>query len=216
MNEYLNQLFSNLDTWRHFPAYQLERRADIFFSVYLLEYLKSERGYDVQSIIPEFPIRVGTIDPKNEDLNRSFKVDYLVKVRQPNSVLFIELKTDKKSIEKKQDGYLQDAKNKKMPLLLEGLRSIYRATNARDKYRHLLKELEDATLIKNVCDCEFDVVRKNTPITVLRLQPTGNAKNIITFKQFADFVGTKEDELSRRFSKSLKEWATTKAGARSS
>jgi hypothetical protein len=29
----LDRVFENLDRWRHLPAYQMERRADIFFSV---------------------------------------------------------------------------------------------------------------------------------------------------------------------------------------
>ena len=33
------QLFDRLDEWRDFPNYQLERRADIFFSLYLVEAL---------------------------------------------------------------------------------------------------------------------------------------------------------------------------------
>lgn len=37
--KYINDLFDNLDTWRHLPAYQLERCADIFFSLYLPDLL---------------------------------------------------------------------------------------------------------------------------------------------------------------------------------
>ncbi len=54
--------FDNLDQWRHLPNYQLERRADIFFSLYLKEVI--EEKYHVKlhnQIIPEFPVRVGTI-----------------------------------------------------------------------------------------------------------------------------------------------------------
>ena len=39
----INQLFNNLDTWRHLPNYQLERRADIFFSLYLAEVLQAQK-----------------------------------------------------------------------------------------------------------------------------------------------------------------------------
>ncbi len=31
----LDIIFRHLDHWRHLPSYQLERRADVFFSVYL-------------------------------------------------------------------------------------------------------------------------------------------------------------------------------------
>jgi len=31
----IDELFDKLDEWRSLPAYQLERRADIFFAIYL-------------------------------------------------------------------------------------------------------------------------------------------------------------------------------------
>jgi hypothetical protein len=37
--EPLNQMFEMLDRWRHLPAYQLERRADILFAIYLPGFL---------------------------------------------------------------------------------------------------------------------------------------------------------------------------------
>lgn len=33
-------VFNLLDCWRHLPAYQLERRADIIFALFLLEVLQ--------------------------------------------------------------------------------------------------------------------------------------------------------------------------------
>jgi hypothetical protein len=44
MSEPIQQLFENLDSWRHLPAYQLERRADVFFSVYLHPMLAERFG----------------------------------------------------------------------------------------------------------------------------------------------------------------------------
>lgn len=98
----INELFDNMDKWRHFPSYQLERRADIFFSLYLSSLLENRLGVEIDSIIPEFPIRIGTIDPKTET-NQSFKVDYLAKVKKENRIIFVELKTDARSRRTKQD-----------------------------------------------------------------------------------------------------------------
>ncbi len=39
--KHLNELFDNMDSWRHLPAYQFERRADIFFSIYLPDLFRS-------------------------------------------------------------------------------------------------------------------------------------------------------------------------------
>ncbi len=213
MSDPINQLFANLDSWRHYPSYQLERRADVFFSIYLPGFLKEKRGYDVQIIIPEFPIRVGTIHPK-ADINKSFKIDYLVKVNNPSRVLFIELKTDNSSRRPKQDWYLNEAKKAGMQSLLSGLKKIYAATNAKDKYQHLLRGLETANLIRLSSKKGFEVVDDENEITVLFLQPNSNGDdNTITFGEFAEYVGNNEDELSQRFSKSLREWASLTAGS---
>lgn len=212
MNNLINQLFANLDIWRHFPAYQLERRADVFFAIYLPEFLKLEMDYDVQSIIPEFPIRIGTIHSKS-DINKSFKVDYLVKVRNPNRVLFVELKTDNKSRRDKQDWYLQVAQKKGMLSLLRGLQEIYHASNSKPKYDHLLRALHEANLIRLSEKKGFELVEQENEISILYLQPSGKSANTITFLQLADFVGKKQDDLSKRFSESLRKWALTTAGA---
>jgi hypothetical protein len=63
VQEYINTVFDNLDSWRRLPAYQLERRADAFFSAYLPEILQSRFGSPPQTIIPEFPIHIPTIYP---------------------------------------------------------------------------------------------------------------------------------------------------------
>jgi len=212
VNTLIDKIFANLDTWRHFPAYQLERRADIFFSIYLPEYLKSVRGYDVRSVIPEFPIRVGTIHSKKW-VNKSFKIDYLITLRNPNQILFVELKTDQSSRRPKQDWYLKEARKAGMPALLDGLRKIYHATDSANKYRHLLRALKDAGLIRSIGKTTFDIIEDKYKISILYLQPKGRGKKIITFIQLADFVGKNRDELSSRFSQSLREWAKRTPGA---
>ena len=78
MNMDLNRIFDRMDKWRHFPDYQLERRADLLFTFYLASALSQKYPYKFQDIIaPEFPVRVGAIDP-SEDSNLSFKIDYAV------------------------------------------------------------------------------------------------------------------------------------------
>jgi len=53
-------LFNRLDAWRHLPAYQLERRADIFFGLFLPDALNHHlrsRGISINPrVIPEFPL----------------------------------------------------------------------------------------------------------------------------------------------------------------
>ena len=215
MKDLINQLFANLDSWRHFPSYQLERRADIFFSVYLADFLEETRGYDVQAIIPEFPIRVGTVDLRTH-VNKSFKIDYLVKLRIPNKVIFIELKTDDTSRREKQDSCLREAKKKGMTALLLGLKKIYAATNAKSKYDHLLRALESADLIRFNDHGGFDPIDQASEISILYLQPHAQDEtDTITFSEMAEYVGKRQDDLSKRFSESLMLWASVTAGASS-
>lgn len=59
----ISGLFGLLDRWRHLPDYQLERRADIFFALFLPEVLrahfaKQNRSIEINPVlIPEFPIK---------------------------------------------------------------------------------------------------------------------------------------------------------------
>ena len=54
----LERVLALMDKWRHLPAYQLERRADVLFATFLPEVLKKERFCTNDlNLIPEFPIK---------------------------------------------------------------------------------------------------------------------------------------------------------------
>ena len=111
----LCRVFQNLDRWRHLPAYQLERRADAFFSPYLkglLEDFTRDRLMDI--IIPELPI-------KDEHSHRSAKVDYALFSEDRTVAYLVELKTDLGSRRESQDLYLERAKQMGFRSILEGL-----------------------------------------------------------------------------------------------
>ncbi len=74
----IHLLFNLLDDWRTLPAYQLERRADIFFAIYLDKILEKHKGVKINLIIPEFPVRLGSLPDHNPLDNRSYKIDCLV------------------------------------------------------------------------------------------------------------------------------------------
>lgn len=208
----INNIFDNMDVWRHLPAYQLERRADIFFSIYLPDLLSHKYCLNIENLIPEFPIRIGTIDPKS-DTNRSFKVDYLAKVSGTNSVILVELKTDQSSRRKQQDWYLERAKRVGMVKLLEGVRKIYQATKSKKKYQYLLSKLQDMGFITLDSSGTFRIVKTDYDIHIVYIQPynPGGYDNVITFREASEIIGRHEDELSQRFSQSLLKWAEIKA-----
>jgi len=209
----INNIFDNLDLWRNLPAYQLERRADVFFSIYLPEILSQKLACDIEGVIPGFPIRVGTIQPE-VDINKSFKVDYLAKASDGRTIIFVELKTDNSSRRGKQDWYLQRASQVGMIELLVGLRQICKATRNRKKYRILLGLLQNMGMIVINNEDAFEIVPTSYQIQVIYVQPNnpGGQENVITFKEVSDVIGKHTDELSLRFSRSLLKWSSSKAG----
>jgi hypothetical protein len=213
MNKSIHQLFENLDTWRHLPSYQLGRRADIIFWVYLPEYLKKKFGYDVQVVIPDFPIRVGTVRPVTDN-NSSFKVDYFVKVSNPSMVILLKFMTESGSKRSEPDWYLTEAKKKGVRQLLSGLRKIVTGSTPRSRFDYLLRSLECAGLIQVTETNHFHILDAEHDISIMYIQPNATSdNNVVTFAELADFVSQKSDDLSQRFAQSLREWATGKKGA---
>ena len=130
----VESIFELLDKWRHLPAYQLERRADIFFALFLPDVLnhhlsKRKRGIEIdRRLIPEFPLK------RRED-NGSKKADYLALSTDRKHAFLIELKTDIASLEtdrkKGRFCFLKRAVGRGMHELLCGLKCIVDATDKR-------------------------------------------------------------------------------------
>lgn len=121
----ISQLFDRMDAWRHLPNYQLERRADLFFSLYLPSVLESKFGVPVSPIvIPEFPVRIGTIYP-NIPTDKSYKIDYVCFSADLRTAIFVELKTEGLSRRRAQDKYLLAAQKAGFENFLHGLLLIF-------------------------------------------------------------------------------------------
>jgi hypothetical protein len=211
----IDQLFDHMDEWRHLPSYQLERRSDIFFSVYLCSILEVKFGEEIEGIIPEFPVRIGTIQPEART-NRSFKIDYLAKVKGKNSVVFLELKTDDSSRRGKQDWYLNRAQEVGLVSLLNGLKKICRATSAKGKYRFLLEKLQSMGLLAVTKEGDIHIAPVEYSSKVVYLQPNNvdGKENVVSFREAAEIIERENDDLSERFAQSLREWARIEAGRR--
>jgi len=203
----IHHLFNLLDDWRTLPAYQLERRADIFFALYLDKILEKQKGVKIDLIIPEFPVRLGSLPDHNHLDNRSYKIDYLVYSAKQQRVFLIELKTDQRSLRGKQDLYLEEAARIKVSGLLEGLRKIYHATNQKTKYNNLLQKLETIDWIERTSD---DIIIKTPDIApeVLYIQPRNKDKEakIISFDNIISILSESDDPIAARFSISLEKW----------
>ena len=61
-------VFDLLDKWRHLPKYQLERRADIYFAMFLPDVLSHHFDAEFKpNVIPEFPLRRDTLDTEERE-----------------------------------------------------------------------------------------------------------------------------------------------------
>lgn len=207
----LHTLFEHLDRWRALPAYQLERRADAFFSIYLAEALAEHTGWHIRDLlIPELPIKRDLIWPDTPSF-LSVKVDYLAVAS--DRVVFVELKTDTGSRRASQDHYLHVAQQVGMRAVLQGIVDIAGRSKARAKYLALLQGLQELGLIwlppglgpKRWALLSQVRVTCDLPIEVVYVQPTGD--DCLDFETLAGMVARHADPLSQRFAASLRRWA---------
>ncbi len=213
----------------HFPNYQLERRADIFFSLYLPEVLEAKLGFPVRpALAPEFPVRIGTIYP-NIPIDKSYKIDYVALSAAANKAVLMELKTEGLSRRPEQDKYLLAAQKVGLPALLQGLLDIFRATNAKRKYFCLLEHLESMGLLRipmqmkdimarstlqgaNDASRLIEITAKAKETLIVYVQPNKDGPDVISFLEFAEVVRRHDDPVSQRFADSLCEWGEIQAG----
>ena len=202
----ITELFDLLDKWRYFPAYQLERRADIFFALYLKQIFSSKYGITIDYIIPEFPLRIGEIIDK--EINESFKIDYLCVSQVQQKVYLVELKTDTLSRRSKQDWYLGKAREINTAGLVNGLIKIFKATNQKNKYMNLLHEVEqigwitiDNQQIINTCE-PYDI----QIVYIQHEKHHDDTEEVITFDDIISVLKENTDDVSGRFIQSLTRW----------
>lgn len=208
--ERINQVFDRLDAWRRLPDYQLERRADLYFSLYLPEVLEAMLGEPIrQDLVPEFPI-------KQLDSNRSDKVDYLAATADGTRLVFVELKTDCNSTRPEQFEYLCRGAQKAGAELFDDLSTIRKASKARPKYDALIAAAQAMRLPEN----RAKVSGENHPVVLISpheefkgreeaielFETAGVPFHIVTFERFRETVIQHHDPLSVRFAESLDHW----------
>lgn len=226
----LEVIFRHLDRWRHLPDYQLERRADVFFSIYLKGIVEEFTHVLVEDeVIPELPIKRDLIWPERP-MNRSVKVDYALFAKDRSRVFFVELKTDGSSRRDTQDHYLVTAKRLGFRRIVEGIRAILLKTEAHQKYHHLaasLARLGYLTLPPGLASHlyptphprvldqleEINVTPTDSAVDVIYVQPEASGDDrCIDFVRFAQHVGRYGDPFSTAFAKHLLRWQA-KAGS---
>ncbi len=205
-----NAVFDRLDHWKRLPSYQLERRADIFFSLYLPDVLKDALSTPInRTVVPEFPV-------KQQHSNRSDKVDYLAVTEDGRTLVYVELKTDNNSLRRAQFEYLISAALRPPLTVLEELQQIAKATRQKTKYAALQSILEQMGLAGSTVSRGPDSSR------VVLIQPKSKLQtwvtqlfadagvpfSVIGFHQFAKIVSGHKDPISSRFAESLVRWVS--------
>ena len=207
----IHNLFDMLDDWRSLPAYQLERRADIFFALYLKEILKAniEDHPVIDYIIPEFPIRKGNlkVEKDNPRPNLSFKIDYLAVSVSSKTIFLVELKTENDSFSEKQKDMMDEICHWSVSELVENIISIKKASKSK-KYNSLIDKLKEMGWIDNTGQI---VSMQDYKMKVVYIMPndknvTDERLKIITFKEVIESIKSNEDGLTGRFITSLERW----------
>ena len=201
-DHFINELFNRLEHWKQFPTYQLERRVDIFFALYLPQILKAELNFSTDKILPEFPVRLGDMEGK-ENTNRSNRIDYVAVDKNQRKVLLIELKTDQMSVRQEQIEYLEFADMSGMANLMNGFRQIKTKSKAKNKYAAFENELND--LQWNIPEI---VSSYSTEIVFIVPKCEGLIERfkVITFGKIADILEKTNEPVARRFAQSLIRW----------
>ena len=139
----ITELLRLLDEWRHLPAYQLERRVDIFFGVLLPEFFNKKFGVSNARVVPEFPLHKATIGLAKTD--QSVKVDFAVFCDEQGKrkTFLVELKTDDESVNVGQLENMVKAREVRPRRLLCGVRQIALSTTSVRKYAQLVWRLID-------------------------------------------------------------------------
>lgn len=216
----IQELFIKLDNWRQLPAYQLERRADIFFALYLDRILEPTfKGHRFDLVIPEFPVRLGSINeamPKNG--NRSVKVDYACFDSQKKLCVLVELKTDNGSMRDVQFELMREAQRKGLDALLRGIVALRNASKSKRKYDALLRQFIKARLMTVGSDLRRVHVQPaigvaEHEVRLAIIQP--KAKGVYPFESIGfDQVRERiqplavDDIIAHHFCKALEKWRT--------
>lgn len=212
--EAVEKIFENLDTWRKLPKYQLERRADMFFGLYVKDIvenlLETEKPELSDIVIPEFPIGKNIIETLKREKNprlpeydptlQSVNVDYALFSK--DVVYFIELKTDMGSRNSIQDEYLEYAHGQNIRIFVEHIKTVAKPSNnpkSWKKYRYLLDQLE-----------LMDVHASDAKIEVIYIQPKKytvfEGAKCIPFSEICGWLEKQNGDFPKLFAKYLCQW----------
>jgi len=137
---FLADLFNALVINKQLPKYQFERRVDAIIAMFLPGIFKQWRGWNVEFVVPEFPLKkLGNNQSTNAD---SLWFRHAEGTTITEAWIFFELKTDSASCNDEQLSIYRSAMDRGMPKVLDDLKSIASASSSRAKYQALQRRLE--------------------------------------------------------------------------
>lgn len=194
--------------WKKLPAYRAEPRIDSLIGYYLKDFLSGKLGDPIKGIIPEFPLRLGTINPAINGKNyadRSYKVDFLV-IGSNGINYIVEFKTDVKSLRPEQDKYLIQGENIGTEQIIQGLLRISEVSSYKTKYKHLIDKIQRFGLI----DENQKYTGLNPSMKKIYVIPNNraNSPDTIDFKDIVDWfqMKTKKDPFEMALMETLQIW----------
>lgn len=202
------EYFEMMIDWKKLPAYKVEPRIDSLIGYFLKSILEDFLQEKFDEIIPELPIRLGTVKPELEKTNyaeRSYKVDFFAIGNKETNYL-IEFKTDTNSRRTKQDEYLKVSKELGTPKIIKGILKISNVSTYTKKYNHLKEKLQKVGLLDN----KFEYSGKNKNLEIIYVQPSNHKKEnlIIDFNWIANWLEKdKKDTFKVELANALKIWS---------
>jgi len=214
----LQNIFERLSDWKRLPNYQLERRLDIFISMYVKELLEEKLWPLSDVIIPEFPISRKTLG-ETSGINQTVKVDYvLFPMDFKNPIIFLELKTDNGSVRDGQINYLLKAKNAGIEIILNDWIEVYNKSTSKKKYKYLFEKLEESGLTKTIWEAGNRANQNPKPKLNLLYKPTiklailapNNPTGLddfatFNFAELVKLLSVKNDDISNLLGKTLQD-----------
>ena len=203
------EYFSKLREWKRLPAYRLEPRIDSIIGYYLPSILSDYLRIQIIGIIPEFPIRLGTIKPSHEGsvyADRSYKVDFLA-IGNNGINYLVEFKTDSKSRREGQDLYLTETKNLGTESLINGMLRIATVSTYKPKYKYLKDKATTLGLLNQ--DGVYSGLNPSLQVVYVQPSTTNKGENVIDFKWIATWLNKnyKDSEFESELASSLLVWA---------
>lgn len=140
-NKFLAKLLDEFEQLNKVPKFQLERAISPLLGIFIKDVVNKKLNVSVSVSFPEFPL-------KHEGDNQSTNIDWLLVDRKNKTLYFIELKTDNLSYNSEQFGiykkFKDDIEKDKNAVILElQLHSIIPKTRRKDKYKSILRKLNE-------------------------------------------------------------------------